>query len=201
MKSEKQVSIDNPLPPPKYVSFNGRLFATFIDLILSTIILMPFFSLEYPPEVAKTLNDLETGAITQDHAAQILLTQITQGSGITNIYSNSMIQFFVSALVIILFWFFRSATPGKMLLKMRIVDADTGGKPSLLSFFIRYIGYFVSLIPFCLGFFWIGIDKRKQGWHDKMGNTVVIYTDENPTRNFLIVFAAIIIITIILLFV
>jgi uncharacterized RDD family membrane protein YckC len=39
---------------------------------------------------------------------------------------------------------------------------------------IRYAGYFVSMIPFCGGFLWIGFDRRKQGWHDKMANSVVI---------------------------
>jgi len=29
-----------------------------------------------------------------------------------------------------------------------------------------------------LGFFWIGIDRRKQGFHDKLANTVVVYDDD-----------------------
>ncbi len=38
----------------------------------------------------------------------------------------------------------------------------------------RYLGYFASTIPLCLGFLWIAFDKRKQGWHDKLAGTVVI---------------------------
>jgi uncharacterized RDD family membrane protein YckC len=30
------------------------------------------------------------------------------------------------------------------------------------------------MLPLFLGFFWIAIDMRKQGWHDKLANTVVV---------------------------
>jgi uncharacterized RDD family membrane protein YckC len=30
------------------------------------------------------------------------------------------------------------------------------------------------MIPFCVGFIWIAFDRRKQGWHDKMANSVVV---------------------------
>jgi len=40
--------------------------------------------------------------------------------------------------------------------------------------FVRYIGYFVSVIPFGLGFIWIAFDSKKQGFHDKLAGTVVV---------------------------
>jgi uncharacterized RDD family membrane protein YckC len=42
----------------------------------------------------------------------------------------------------------------------------------------RYFGYYVSMIPFMLGLIWVGIDARKQGWHDKLAGTVVIMTND-----------------------
>jgi uncharacterized RDD family membrane protein YckC len=30
------------------------------------------------------------------------------------------------------------------------------------------------MIAFFLGFIWIGLDARKQGWHDKLAGTVVV---------------------------
>jgi len=30
------------------------------------------------------------------------------------------------------------------------------------------------MIPFFLGILWVGIDARKQGWHDKLAGTVVV---------------------------
>jgi uncharacterized RDD family membrane protein YckC len=76
--------------------------------------------------------------------------------------------------IIITFWVYKSATPGKMLMSAYIVDANTGDKPSTGQFIIRYLMYFVSTIVLFLGFIWIAFDSRKQGWHDKVAGTVVI---------------------------
>ena len=75
---------------------------------------------------------------------------------------------------VILFWRFKGATPGKMITSMKVVDAKTGLIPGFSQSALRYVGYFVSVLPFMLGFFWIAIDKKKQGWHDKIAGTVVI---------------------------
>ncbi len=88
------------------------------------------------------------------------------------------IEFIVSwilpALAILLFWRYRSATPGKMVIGARILDARTGETPALWQLVVRYLGYFVSSIPLCLGLIWVGLDRRKQGWHDKLAGTVVV---------------------------
>nr|MCC4835487.1 RDD family protein [Vibrio lentus] len=75
---------------------------------------------------------------------------------------------------ILVFWIYRQATPGKMAISAKIVDATTGDKPSLQQYIVRYLGYILATIPFGLGIFWVAWDKRKQGWHDKLANTVVI---------------------------
>lgn len=72
------------------------------------------------------------------------------------------------------FWWYRSATPGKALLAVRIVDVETGGKPPFLKLVVRSLGYLLSVLPLGLGFLWIAWDRRKQGWHDKLAGTVVI---------------------------
>ncbi len=74
----------------------------------------------------------------------------------------------------VLFWMYKSATPGKMVIRARVVDASTGHAPSFGQSIVRYLGYFVSVISLGLGFFWIGWDAKKQGWHDKMAGTVVV---------------------------
>lgn len=79
------------------------------------------------------------------------------------------------------FWIYKSATPGKMVTNLTIVDAETGYKPSTGQFIGRYFAYYVSIIPFLLGIIWVGIDKRKQGWHDKLAGTVVIRNKATKT--------------------
>ncbi len=79
------------------------------------------------------------------------------------------------AVAVIVFWVYRSATPGKLILHLKIVDAQNGEKPSTRQFIGRYLGYYVSAIPLMLGLIWVSFDKRKQGWHDKLAGTVVIH--------------------------
>ena len=78
------------------------------------------------------------------------------------------------AVAVIAFWLYKQATPGKMLVHARVVDAKTGNTLSTSQSVIRYLGYFVSAIPLCLGLIWVAFDPRKQGWHDKLAGTVVI---------------------------
>ena len=65
-----------------------------------------------------------------------------------------------------------------MVLKLTIVDAKTGASPSIVQLIVRYFGYYISTIPLFLGLIWVGIDKRKQGWHDKLAGTAVIKSNK-----------------------
>lgn len=85
-------------------------------------------------------------------------------------------EWIIPLIVVLAFWSIKSATPGKMLFKMKIVDANTHEKVSLSRLFVRYIAYFVPILSLGFGFLCIVWDKKKQGWHDKIANTVVIKT-------------------------
>ena len=85
-----------------------------------------------------------------------------------------IINYVFPTIAVILLWKYYQATPGKMIFKATIVDAKTGGKPSLRQLIIRYLGYIISTIPLGLGIFWVAFDKKKQGFHDKLANTVVV---------------------------
>jgi uncharacterized RDD family membrane protein YckC len=82
-------------------------------------------------------------------------------------------NFVFPSLVILLFWAICSATPGKMAISAKIVDAKTGNKPTLFQFLLRFIGYALAALPLGLGLLWIVFDPRRQGWHDKLAGTVV----------------------------
>ena len=72
-------------------------------------------------------------------------------------------------------WFHGIAgrTPGKMLLGLRVIQAS--GEPMTPGVaFLRWVGYLISGLAFCLGFLWVAFDRRKQGWHDKIAATLVI---------------------------
>jgi len=92
-----------------------------------------------------------------------------------------LIGWVLPAIAVIVFWMKKQATPGKMALSLRILDADSGHKPSAAQFVGRYLGYLVSMLPFFLGLIWVAFDKRKQGWHDKLAGTVVVKV-KNPVH-------------------
>ncbi|TAL09221.1 MAG: RDD family protein, partial [Chloroflexota bacterium] len=39
---------------------------------------------------------------------------------------------------------------------------------------LRYLGYLISWWILGIGFIWVAFDRKKQGWHDKIGGTVVV---------------------------
>jgi len=93
-------------------------------------------------------------------------------------HSWDLLSFVVLAAAVIGFWRYCGATPGKIALGVRIVDARTGGAPSLLQLVVRFLGYLVSAFPLYLGFLWAAVDRRRQGWHDKIARTIVINSEE-----------------------
>ena len=137
-------------PQPEYVGFWARVGASIIDTILMLVIVAPLLTYFYGGAYWMGAFGFIAGP------ADVLLNWI------------------LPAIAVVVFWIYRQATPGKMAISAKIVDATTLGKPSTGQLVIRYLGYYVSLIGLCLGFIWVGIDARKQGWHDKMAGTVVI---------------------------
>ncbi len=134
----------------RYVGFWARVFASLVDTILLLIVLLPLL---------------------------FLLTGSWQGIELSGfkLFVSIFLQYIFPIIAVILFWVYREATPGKMLIKAHIVDVKTLQKPSTGQCIGRYFGYYVSTLALFLGFIWVGFDKRKQGWHDKLAGTVVIY--------------------------
>jgi uncharacterized RDD family membrane protein YckC len=87
-----------------------------------------------------------------------------------------VLNWVLPAMTTVLLWTLWQATPGKMLLGVRIVDAETGGAPTLGQYVFRYLGYFAAILPLGLGLLWIFFDRRKRGLHDIMAGTMVVRT-------------------------
>jgi uncharacterized RDD family membrane protein YckC len=137
----------------EYAGFWIRVGASLIDTILILIIILPILSAIYGP-------------------AYWMDSSLVRG------FWDLVFSYFLPAVGVILFWIYKSATPGKMVTKLTIVDEKTGAKPSTGQFVIRYLGYYVATLPLLLGLIWVGIDKRKQGWHDKLAGTVVLRNNQ-----------------------
>ena len=133
----------------EYAGFWIRLWASVIDSILVCIIIYPVLTAIYG------FSYWESSSFVQGPV-------------------DFLLSWVAPAVAVVLFWISRQATPGKMAVGARIVDAKTGGKASTRQLLIRYLGYYVAMIPLFLGFIWAAFDPRKQGWHDKMAGTVVV---------------------------
>ncbi|MEB0011481.1 RDD family protein [Glaciimonas sp. Gout2] len=141
----------------EYVGFWARVWASLIDTILMMMVIFPILFAIYG--------------------------RVEMASGVTLTgASNILISYILPAVVVIIFWTTKNATPGKMVIGATIVDAETGEPPSLKQHVIRYIGYYLSAIIFCLGFIWVGFDRKKQGWHDKLAGTVVVRKKNKGTE-------------------
>ncbi len=60
------------------------------------------------------------------------------------------------------FWIASTATPGKMIFLAIIMDARTDETVTALRLVNRYLGYFLGIFAFGLGFLGIGFDRRKK---------------------------------------
>jgi uncharacterized RDD family membrane protein YckC len=78
------------------------------------------------------------------------------------------------------FWSTTGQTPGNRLLGIRVIDARTGLPPRPRRAVRRFFCLFLAALPFCLGFFWILLDDRRRGWHDKLSRTVVVDVTGEP---------------------
>ena len=152
-------SSSSPEPAPscrfEYVGFWKRVAASLIDTLILLIVIVPLLLAIYGREYFARAQEF----------------------GLAGFW-DFVIQVVIPAVAVILFWKYRGATPGKMAISARIVNASTGAAPTTGQLVGRYFAYIVSALPLFLGFVWIGIDRRKQGFHDKLANTVVVYDDD-----------------------
>jgi uncharacterized RDD family membrane protein YckC len=133
---------------PDYAGFGPRALAFLLDAVIVTVIVVPIMVLGFGVQEMPT-----------EHSWELLVL-------------------LASAAAVIGFWRAFGATPGKIALGLKIVDARTGQAPGIGRLILRFLGYFVSAFPLYLGFLWAAIDRRKQGWHDKIARTIVIHSED-----------------------
>jgi uncharacterized RDD family membrane protein YckC len=155
---------ENPFAPPAtrvddmpgapatelhYAGFWIRVWASIIDTFLTLLVIFPLLTAIYGLAYWESEKFIE-GPV------------------------DLLISWVLPAVAVLAFWIYRQATPGKMAISARIVDAKTGRDPGTGQCIGRYLAYILASIPFGLGLLWVAFDPRKQGWHDKLAGTVVV---------------------------
>ncbi|MCL1073272.1 RDD family protein [Shewanella dokdonensis] len=138
----------------QYVGFWERFAATMLDVLLILLLTLPLSFWIYGDRLFYD-NSLVHGP------------------------ADVIINYLLPPVLVLVFWRYRAATPGKILIKAKIVDANSGGKPSMRQWLIRYFAYIPATLPLGLGLLWVAFDARKQGWHDKLAGTLVIKQDKS----------------------
>ena len=64
-------------------------------------------------------------------------------------------------------------TPGKQVMKIKVISVD-GSPLTYNTGFMRWIGYYASGITLGIGFLWILKDKNRQAFEDKIAKTYVV---------------------------
>ncbi len=127
--------------------------------MLFTRLLLDFFGLN---QLAQAIFEP-----TEPASASVFVTLLRWGFAV---FGSSLLF----AVYVISLWLLVDKTLGHALLGLRVLRTD--GRPLTFGPAVRRVlGYYVSFFALFLGFLWILVDDRRQGWHDKIADTVVVY--------------------------
>ena len=146
-----------------YAGFWIRGGALFIDGIILNIIQMPISFV-----IGLIIGG--TGATMDKHSS----------AGMAVFIVLQIINVAVSIVIPMLYYVFflvkKGATPGKMALGLRIINADGSKEISYGKAFGRYFAKMLSSLIFCIGYMMAGWDEEKRALHDRICATRVIYS-------------------------
>ena len=154
----------------QYAGFFSRLLAFIIDIV---ILIVMFYAVTLIISSLMRLmgyNINECTALTDAPRRQLIACSI-------GTISLLVINISLVPLYFILFWSLSGQTLGKAVMGLRVVRSS-GKRMGLLPAILRYLGYLLCLATFGAGFAWILLDDRRQGWHDKIAGTCVVYSWE-----------------------
>ncbi|GAC1685468.1 MAG: hypothetical protein PVS2B1_05380 [Candidatus Dormibacteraceae bacterium] len=147
-------------PQATYGGFWIRFVAIFIDGI---IIAIPIFIVAMIFGVA--------AGLTSGRSSDATATANAASTGLVGLIY--LIALFIHLGYFIFFWG-RGQTVAMRLFHLRVADANTGAPIGYGRAALRYLGYIISALVCYIGLIWAAFDARKQGWHDKIANTVVL---------------------------
>jgi uncharacterized RDD family membrane protein YckC len=176
-----------------YAGFITRAAALIIDiLIVIALIFVVYWCIRLPIQFFLGVNpDTCTATGTDTIMAQISRILFPAADGSPQWLCNLVDLTWRATAVLaapVYFVFFYSTTAqtlGMYFLGIRVVRLD-GKHMTLWDSIVRWFGMFLAAIPLGLGFFWVIIDDRRQGWHDKLARTCVVYAWSAEEDNFII---------------
>ena len=175
-KSDNDENLRKQIIYPKFIP---RIFASLIDMLIISIIMPPIsfyiskYLFLYIFSDFFVINNID---ISDQQAVYTIVRSVEFREYITIskvISYFSLNVFFLTCLIsfyCIGFWKKFGATPGKMLLRFKIVTIKDYKSPSIWQLVKRFLGYIsiiLSIIPMIFS-------KNKQALHDKFADTILI---------------------------
>ena len=164
----------------RYGGFQRRMIAATIDTLIMTFTLFPlslYLTNGIVGEVSMDLSPLiQSLQYIDDPAARAEQIKLffVDAERLEYFNVNTTIQLIGLFIYCAVCWKHFRATPGKMLVRLVVVDEKTGKPLGYIQSFWRFMGYMIGSAALCLGILWSGFDKRRQGWHDKLATSIVI---------------------------
>ena len=189
---QRMITEPPPPLPSRPAGFGIRLLAHLIDsaiwTFLMTLVVFGLFGREIMAAAKKAVEEAAGGTV-----------QIDSHFFEPPLWFTVIFNYALPVAVLVLLWKWKSATPGKMILGLKVVDVETSGPLSMRQCVLRMIGYIPPMIPLmCFmsagiapqpllfigagvftcpllwGFLSIASDPQKRGWHDKIAGTMVV---------------------------
>ena len=160
-----------------YPSFNTRIFCSIIDTTLATIALIPILYWVLPFLYGGTLPSQKLHALMQGLEPSMQAQKVKEfmSDHWLSLVIEKAWQIVILAVFVFGFWVKTNSTPGKLLFSIKILDEKTLQPPSAFQYIVRMLAYFVSVLPLCIGIFYIAFNKKRRAWHDIIAGTVVVY--------------------------
>lgn len=159
-----------------YVTGFRRYISVLLDLII-IVLFLQFCSLAANQLFTNSEDRKILSEIIAKYQVQVPISaeeRATQSKLVKLMVLNQIVQFIMLFSYVAYMWIRFAATPGKLLLGLRVVDEQTFGKMTLRQATKRFFSFILSVAPLFLGFIWSNFDKRCQTWHDKIAGTVVV---------------------------
>ena len=171
----------------KHASFGARLVAMLIDSFvlgaaqmitligigMITAMILGDFSLKSEikinsPEKIEKSDDSLKAILGEEQSAQSLKDALI-------LLGSQFIAFLVGLMFLFIPMRKWNTTIGKKIVGLKVIRRNGQQKWTFASFFLREIvAKIISLLFFCLGYFWMIWDKDSQTWHDKISKSHVI---------------------------
>jgi uncharacterized RDD family membrane protein YckC len=163
----------------EYASLNRKIIAFGIDIVIIMLVLFPISSI-----LTMVFFGINESPLTEMNKA-LTQTQNADTSMLMNYLWDTLssakyliVQFFIPLVLVsayfVYFWAKMGASIGKLIMRCKIVDADTYRAITMKQALRRMAGHYLNVLTLGIGLFMADFTKRKQGLHDKLAGSVVV---------------------------